>query len=376
VSPVEPVLLWALNTDAAGETGIGRYVRELTKALFGRPRRLDYELCAPAGGEPTWLPEGRSVRRVKGPRRVVHGAWTVAGWPPIERLAGNAALVHALHPAFPVPTRSPFVLTLHDVFPITNPEWYRPRVLPGFRRALARAEQTAVALVAVSSETARAAEECFPGLRGRITVIPNGISDRFRVHVPNDEVTAACAGIGVERGRYVMALGGVVSRKNLPLLVRALARSRSGLRLVIVGPDGNGVAALDAALDDEGMRERVVRLGWLPTDQVVALLAGAAALGHAAEAEGFGFTPLEAMAVGTPAIVSQSAALDEIVGDHAVLLPPDPDQWAAAFDRAATDESWRSQAVAAGRLWASTFTWERTADATAALHDEVLEARR
>jgi glycosyltransferase involved in cell wall biosynthesis len=374
VNSTDPVLLWALHTVAPGSTGVGRYVAELTTALLARERPLRYQLCAAnEGAEPGWLPEGHTVARVRGGRRAVHAAWVAFGWPPIERLARSAALVHALQPGVPVPAKAPSVLTLHDLFPITNPEWYPKRRRAGYRRAVERAEQTAAAVIANSEATRRAAEACLPALRGRVTTVPMGIADRFREPVTAERVQHARERAGIPPGPYVLTLGGIVLRKNHPDLVAGIMRARPDLRLVIVGPDGDGSARLEAAIETARAHSRVTRVRWIPDDDVVALLAGAVALAHAAAAEGFGFTALEAMAAGTPAIVAESAALDEVVGGSAVLVPgSDPDRWAEAFVQVAGDEDLRARLGAAGRAWAARFTWAATADQTAAVHEAVL----
>lgn len=368
-------LLWTMQSTAPGATGVGRYVMELASALLAAPRSIDYEVCAPReAAEPDWLPPGHHVRRVRAPRRMLHGAWLTTGHPNIERVAGPADLVHALHPGMPVPSRSPSVITLHDMFPLTDPEWFAPRHRFTFRRAVELAEDRATAVLANSQATADATVELFPGFRGRISVVHLGISPAFREVVDPADIARSLARARIPTGPYALALGRVVTRKNLPTLVRALREVPPPLRLVVAGPDGNGVDALGRVLDDTGLGERVTRVRWLPQEDVVPVIAGASMLVHASLAEGFGFTPLEAMSLGTPALVSSSAALDDVLGGAAELVPTDDaTAWAAAMVRVATeDPALRAARIANGREWAAGFTWERTAALTAELHEQIL----
>lgn len=368
-------LLWVLRTVSSGQTGVNRYVVELCRALAAQPGKRKYDLCVAAEpADPEWLPDDMGLRRVPGPRRLVHAAWTAFQWPPVERLVRRAAFVHTLSPSLPVPSLGPSVVTVHDLFPVTNPEWYAAPSRVGFRRAVARAEQEAAAVIVDSEFTARSALAAFPGLAGRITVIPLGISGQFRRPVSPTEVATACRRLGVEPGRYVVAVGQIGRRKNLTVAVDALARSsHRDLDLLIVGPGGDGVAELEAAAVRAGVTGRLRRAGWVPEQDLVALVAGALVLVHPSVAEGFGFTPLEAMAAGTPALVTEGAVLSDVVGGAAVPLPAaDPDRWAEAIDRIADDEDSREELVTRGREWSSRFTWAETARRTAAVYDDVV----
>lgn len=372
-------LLWVLRTVSSGQTGVNRYVVELCRALAAHPGNRSYDLCVAAEpADPEWLPDDMGLRRVPGPRRLVHAAWTFLEWPPVERLVRPAAFVHTLSPSLPVPSVGPSVVTVHDLFPVTNPEWYAAPSRVGFQRAMARAEQEAAAVIVDSMSTCRSALAAFPGLEGRTTVIPLGISEQFRQPVSSIEVAAVCRRLGVVPGRYVLAVGQIGRRKNLPVAVDALARSsHRDLDLLVVGPEGDGVAELEAAADRAGLAGRLRRAGWVPDGDLVAVVAGALLLIHPSVAEGFGFTPLESMAAGTPAFVAAEAGLPDVVGSVAVHLPvDDPDRWAEAIDRVADDDDWRAELVVKGREWSSRFTWAETGRRTAALHDSVAGSGR
>src|SRR5690606_24040703 len=124
--------------------------------------------------------------------------------------------------------------------------------------------------------------------------------------------------------RYVLALGTVEPRKDLPLLVEAfdlLAVDDPDLRLVHAGPDGWGADAFTECIDRSPRRDRIVRLGWVDDAARSALLHGAAVLAYPSRYEGFGLPPLGAMSVGTPVVATAVGSLPEVLGDAAILVP-------------------------------------------------------
>ncbi|MEY2405274.1 MAG: hypothetical protein QOG39_190, partial [Acidimicrobiaceae bacterium] len=130
---------------------------------------------------------------------------------------------------------------------------------------------------------------------------------------------------------------------------------------VIAGQDGWGVEAFTTALAAARHRDRVVRLGWV-TDEVRAdLLAGATAFAFPSVYEGFGLPPLEAMAAGVPVVTTRAGALQETVGDAAILVEPgDADALAAALVSATTDDALRAALIERGKARAASYSWDDT----------------
>jgi alpha-1,3-rhamnosyl/mannosyltransferase len=103
-------------------------------------------------------------------------------------------------------------------------------------------------------------------------------------------------------------------------------------------------------------------LGYLPDAQVAALLSRATGLVYPSRYEGFGLPVVEAMAAGTPALVSDIPVMREIAGDAAVRLPPDDvHAWADALERVSNDSGFRAGVVERATLRARDFSWEKTA---------------
>jgi alpha-1,3-rhamnosyl/mannosyltransferase len=267
----------------------------------------------------------------------------------------------------------PVVYTLHDLTPMQFPDWYPGIEVFLFRAAARDAVARARRIIAVSQTVADSLTERLSIDPARITVVHEGLDERFRTP-PAAEVSAqVCARYGVEPGRYLLHVGWVTTRKNLTVLVEALARRGKGAPLLFVGPEGFRADAVKEAIERLGVANDVTFTGHVPDEDLPSLMARALALVHPSRYEGFGFTPLEAMALGTPAIAARAGALPEVLGDAAVLLDPDDaDAWAGAMKRMEDDASYARERADAGRSHALTFTWDKAAVETNAVHRAAL----
>ncbi len=327
-----------------GSTGVARYVRELWRELG----------AAGVGTAPFAIGRGRlpapvGVRHYRVPLRVAHATWARAGIPRAEWLVrGPVDLVHCLD-MVPSPTRRPLVMTACDVAAVDRPDLHSPRQteiqlgqLDGFRRAdlvLAISEATATAL----RQHGVPAE--------RLLVTPLGVSPVARSVVPPP--------IG---GPYLLAVGELAARKDLPTLIRAFhaARLPAGMKLVLVGPPGYRSEETTALVGGT-----VVATGKVDEPTLAALYAGANGLCFPSLSEGFGLPLLEAMARGVPVAASDIDVLRETAGSAAIYAAAgDVGAWARTLERLVDDETLRSGLASEGRARAAKATWARTAAAT------------
>ena len=338
----------------AGRTGIARYVLDLAERLPG------------AGVEPHLFAVGRAAvppppgcRHLRIPARIVHRAWAARLPPAAERITGRVDLVHATS-LLPPTTRRPIVMTVHDLDAIDHAELH-PRRSTRALDALVRHLDRAAVVLAVSETTAddlvrRGIE------RERIVVTPNG---RVELGPP--------AAARVQDGPFLLAVGEQMPRKNLSALVRTWAACPALPPLVHAGPAGSDTARLQALVQELGLAGRVRFLGYVDPPVLSRLLRDARALCFPSVAEGFGLPVLEAMAAGLPVVASDLPVIREVTAGHALLVPSgDVDAWAGAVTRVLDDDALRDELVAAGRVRASTYTWERCAELTAAAYRRVL----
>jgi glycosyltransferase involved in cell wall biosynthesis len=353
-------------------TGAGVYVARLLAALAARGEVRLEVFCAPGSATSLAAP-GVGMHPVAAARagRPARIAWT-------QLLAGRAArsaradLLHGVHYELPLAARPPQVVTVHDLTLLTNPEWHEPGKVRYFGWALRRAVRVARRVLCVSATTARDLAELLEVPPERIDVTRLGTD----LHpAAQAEVAAVARRLGLD-GPYLLGLGTVEPRKDLPTLVRAFAALAGELphRLVLAGLAGWGQGALAEAVASSGVADRILLCGYLPEADKAALLTGAEVFAYPSRYEGFGLPVLEAMACGTPVVTTTGGSLPEVAGDAALLVEPgDPDALAAALAKLATDPAARQAAAARGQARAATFTWDRCATETTAAYHRALD---
>jgi glycosyltransferase involved in cell wall biosynthesis len=347
-------------------TGIGEVVAGLLGG-FAADATLDcsaYALTWRARGLlAAALPPGVRAATRPIPARLVRAAWRRGNRPRVETWTGRVDVVHATNYVAP-PTRVPVVVSVYDLGFVHHPERVTTDALQYpdlLRRAFARG---AVAH-ATSEYVAHDIRAVFGLPQDRVVTVHPGIP-----LVTGGDQAAGARAAGA--ARYVLSLGTVEPRKNLPMLVDAfdgIAADDPDLHLVVAGPDGWGADAFTVACGHAHHRARIHRLGYVDPATRADLLAGAALLAYPSRDEGFGFPPLEAMAAGVPVVAARAGAIPEVVGDAALLVDPsDRDALAAAIARVATDDATRTALIAAGRDRVTRFSWDRAAAELVALY--------
>jgi glycosyltransferase involved in cell wall biosynthesis len=179
--------------------------------------------------------------------------------------------------------------------------------------------------------------------------------------------------------RYVLALGTIEPRKNLPRLVQAfdqIASRDRDVRLVVAGADGWGIETFDDELARAEHGERIVRTGYVGDEARRDLLAGATVLAYPSLYEGFGHPPLEAMSNGVPVVAAAVGSLPEVLGDAALLVDPfDVEALADALEAACDDAMLRARLSELGPPRAARYTWPRAADEFVALYQRLARER-
>ena len=307
-------------------------------------------------------PPSVTVARRPMAARPLRRAWSRFDQPPIEWFTGAVDVVHGPNFVVPPSRNGGELVTVHDLTCVRFPELCTADTLeyPGLiRRALARGATIHVVSRFVGDEVL----DVFDVEPERVIVVPNGVSPLVAIGPGTDSDAGGRLAGG---DRYVLAVGTVEPRKDLPTLVQAfdrLADDDPELRLVIAGPDGWGADALAAALAASTHRDRVTRLGWVDDDQRAALVRGAAVFAYPSRYEGFGLPPLEAMQAGTPVVATTAGSLPEVLGHAAVLVPAgDPDALAGAIDSVLGDAGRADELRHAGRARAADFSWDATVE--------------
>ncbi|MGH9111831.1 MAG: glycosyltransferase family 4 protein [Acidimicrobiales bacterium] len=341
-------------------TGVGLFAAEMTCRLAAR------DDMALTGFAVTWrgrgrlrdaAPAGVAVVDRRMAARPLRRLWVRSDHPLIDRWIGRHDVVWGPNYVSP-PSRAGALMSVHDLTTVHFPQLATADTLdyPALiRRALARG-----AWVHTPSEFVRTEVIDHFGVEpARVVAVPLGV----RPTRPGD---AARGRRLAGADRYVLALGTVEPRKDLPTLVRAfdeLADDDPDLRLVVAGPDGWGAESLAEAIAAARHRDRIVRLGWVTDADRDALLRGCAVYAFPSIYEGFGFPPLEAMSAGVPVVTTDTGSLPEVAGPGAALVPVgDPGALAAALAQVLSDDDHRHDLVARGREVVARYSWDAAAD--------------
>lgn len=343
--------------------GIGRYATGLLDGL-AQLRAADVELRASRAphGVPDPLSEfGFPVCASVLPARVLTRAWDL-GIAPVR----HGRIVHSVSLASPPvrPTRRrggpALVVTVHDLAWRTHPDTTTARGRRWHEAALARALARADAFVVPSLPVSDSLVSAGADPR-RVRVIPHGVD---HLPAPDHEAAAALLARAGVRDGYLLAAATREPRKNLRRLTEAYARARGSLRapwpLVVVGPSGWGDAGVDRV-------EGVVESGPVGDAVLAALYEGARVFAYVPLAEGFGLPPVEAMACGTPVVVSTAVpSTTPAPGTSPAALRVDPttvEQIAAALVRASGDDALRDELVARAKDVVRPLSWVASAKA-------------
>jgi glycosyltransferase involved in cell wall biosynthesis len=292
------------------------------------------------------------------------GLWTPWSlpWDLRRRAAGLLHVQYIIPPVAPCPV----VTTIHDISFRRHPEWFplKHRVL--LNLLIPMAARSAAHVITGSEYTRSDLIDAFDLPPEKVTVTPYAADPIYR---PMDSEAARRAvkeRFGL-RGPFVLAVGVLQPRKNLPRLVRAFASVAREVphTLTLVGKPGWAHEELHRSAAASRLGSRIQFTGYVADADLPFLYNAADLFVYPSLYEGFGIPPLEAMACGTPVVTSNVTSLPEVVGDAALTVAPtDETALAEAIRRALTDEPLRSHLHAAGLARAAKFSWERTAALT------------
>jgi len=342
-------------------TGVGNYLlgslRGLLAAAAGRHEVVAF---APVSAHGSRLVEealdGLDVERRLPALPFAHAwrtAWSRVQRPAAERWLGDFDVLHFSDWMYPPQRAGVRATTIHDLVPLRFPGWTHGRTVRMHAAKYRNAARTAHLLLCNSEYTANDVHELLGVEHARIRVAHPGYADVFRAD-----------GERADLGRpYVLTVATLEPRKNLEQLLAAHALLDGELALAVAGAEGWGPQPL---LDRPG----VIRLGYVPDQELARLYRGASVFVYPSRFEGFGIPVLEAAASGVPVVASSHASLDEACGDAALRADPEnPEEIASAIREALRH---RDELVAKGLEHAARFSWRRQGEVFLAAYEETL----
>ena len=295
---------------------------------------------------------------------------------PLELLFRGLDVLHS--PDFIPPLRRGYrsVVTIHDLNFLVYPHLLTPdaaRYYGQIDQAVRRADR----VIAVSESTKQDIIRLIGARESSVQVIYEGANPAFRPLEDSDDDLLAMKGrYGIQKD-FILFVSTIEPRKNIPTLLRAFRRLledyHPDVELVLAGRKGWLFEEVFRTSSELGLGDRVRFLGRVPTSDLVLLYNAARAFAFPSLYEGFGLPPLEAMACGTPTVVSNVSSLPEVVGDAALLVSPtEVEELTVALWRLLSDDDLRRQLIAKGLRRVECFSSEKMARETLELYHQLV----
>jgi glycosyltransferase involved in cell wall biosynthesis len=352
-------------------TGVGRYLWQLLLAWNGMPAAGGHEfiICSPDVHDlRDALPNLHITHRPPGPLRGSGPTSWFRGtfWEQLSLpvLANDANVLFAPAYTGPIVGRTPIVLTIHDVSFAAHPEWFAWR--EGLRRRLLTrvSARRAARIITVSGFSKREIVRRLGIYPDKVEVIYSGVHQV----IPDSRAVSATPEIR-ESHPLILYVGSIFNRRHVPELIRAfalLARRHPGARLTIVG-DNRTMPRVEVSslIASSGVANRIRMREYISDEELAALYSDASAFAFLSDYEGFGFTPLEALAVGVPPVVLDTEVAREIYGPSAIYVAePKPELIADALDRILSSRADRLRVLGAAPGVLARYSWRECAHRT------------
>ncbi|MCU0498846.1 MAG: glycosyltransferase family 4 protein [Anaerolineae bacterium] len=265
-----------------------------------------------------------------------------------------------------------YVITVHDLAFLLFENLQTAASLRYYRDQLASSLAQASQVITVSHATKADLLRLFDVPENRITVIWNGVHPRFQ---PLDPVTieSHLSAYPQLPREYLLFVGTIEPRKNLPTLLKAYHQLRDAPKLVLAGQKGWLSEETFQTIADLELQDAVILLSEIASEHLPALYNRALIHLFPSIYEGFGLPVLEAMACGTPTISSDRGSLPEVIGSAGLMVDPENvDAIADAIQQLLTDRALADRLRADGLVWVKQFTWEQCARQTLGVYATAL----
>lgn len=352
--------------------GIHQYIAQVLRHLPREEDEMEYVVFTRHRADFLNRP-GLLIRYSRWPteRRLVRIVWEQLAWPWLAARQ-QLNLLHSMAFVTPVLSPCPNVVTVYDLsfiyFPDRFPAWQRFYL----RSQTGRSCRQSRRVITISESSRQDVHRFFGVPLSRIDVVQPGVDDVYRP-LPAADIANFCRRKGL--GHFVLHIGTLQPRKNIPVLLEAFARlTNPALQLVLVGGKGWLFEEIFKRVETLGLQDRVHFTGYVPDDELPLWYNAAALLVFPSVYEGFGMPVVEAMACGTPVIAADSSSIPEAAGAAGLLFAPhDVIELADRIEAVLNDATLASTMRRKGLEQARHFSWERAGRETAAVYHRALK---
>lgn len=357
------------------QTGIGNYIRHLTRYLFQIDQENQYLLFLLEPEFSHYQPPTPRITKIK-----VNAHWYT--WKeqlflPWQLKKFPLDLIHFPHFNAPILYNQRYILTIHDLtqryFPGSSfSSFFRKQA---YTLAFAHNIKKAAAIICVSHYTKKNVLENFKVDRRKIKVIYEGIEEGFRPLPRQNKIKALKDKYKIDKP-FILYVGVVREHKNIVGLVKAfnllLKKYKLDIKLVIVGSKDPRYTKTQEIINKLKLKRRIIQTGFVPQKELLLFYNAASLFVLPSYREGFGLTPLEAMACNTPVVVTQETSPPEILDDAALYFNPyDVKNMARIIAQVLQNQNLRQELVKKGKEQIKKFSWPKCARETLKLYSQI-----
>jgi len=361
-------------------TGLGNYSRFVMKALLTHYPEHHYTLYSPKVKDNSETHEFRMNPKllVRTPPKWVKGSGFGSFWRSVN--LGNIAfrdgmdVFHGLSNELPVskPNGLKTVVTIHDLIFIRYPKLYKKIDVNIYKKKIISACKTADKIVAISNQTASDLQHYLKVPKERITVIYQGCNSIFNEKATPDQMDQVKKKYNLPEN-FVLTVGTLEPRKNAMLLLKAIARTKEKISVVLIGKSTSYQKQLDQLIHEEDINDRVHFIHHVDFEDLPKIYQAAKVFVYLSRFEGFGIPIVEAIASGTPVIATRGSCLEEAGGPSSVYVNPDNDkELASEVDRLLNDTAACEKMVQASKEYIKQFEPKQIAERLMGVYKEVL----